>query len=62
MTKRNEKDIRITAKDLAPDYTGLVNFFRNMGDSRVVREALAVDYRDLFQSFQIRRATPSFKR
>ena len=29
MTMRNEKDYRITAKDLAADYTGLMNFFRN---------------------------------
>ena len=61
MTMRNEKDYRITAKDLAADYTGLMNFFRNMGDSNAAKEALAVDYRDLLGLFQIRRATPSFK-
>ena len=61
MTKRNEKDFRITAKDLAADYTGLINFFKGMGDSKATREALGVDYRNLFNMFQIRRGTPSFK-
>ena len=39
----------------------LINFFKGMGDSKATREALAVDYRNLFNLFQIRRATPSFK-